>query len=88
MKKVILSIVKTAISIPDPLFNAAERVSRRLGISRSRFYAMAIEKVLELDGRRGITQALNAIYSKRSSRLDRKLAKMQSSSIVSKDEQW
>ena len=80
--------MKTAISIPDRLFDAAERVSRRLGISRSRFYALAIEKVLESDPRRGIKQALDAVYSKEDSRLDRRLAKMQSASVGAQDEEW
>jgi metal-responsive CopG/Arc/MetJ family transcriptional regulator len=80
--------MKTAISIPDSLFAAAERLSSRLGISRSRFYAMAIEKVLETDSRRGIKQALDAVYSQENSRLDPKLAKMQSASVFTHDEQW
>jgi metal-responsive CopG/Arc/MetJ family transcriptional regulator len=88
IKKVILVQMKTAISIPDRLFDAAERVSRRLGISRSRFYALAIEKVLEIDARRGIKQALDSIYSKENSRLDRRLAKMQSISVGTQDEEW
>jgi metal-responsive CopG/Arc/MetJ family transcriptional regulator len=80
--------MKTAISIPDRLFDAAERVSHRLGMSRSRFYALAIEKVLESDARRGIKQALDAVYSKENSRLDRTLAKMQSASVNTQDEEW
>jgi metal-responsive CopG/Arc/MetJ family transcriptional regulator len=80
--------MKTAVSIPDRLFAAAERVSRRLGLSRSRFYAMAIEKVLESDGRRGIKQALDAIYSQEDSRLDSQLVKMQSASLDVEDEAW
>ncbi|MEM6753148.1 MAG: ChpI protein, partial [Cyanobacteria bacterium P01_C01_bin.38] len=33
--------MKTAISIPDPLFEAAEQFAKRLGLSRSELYAMA-----------------------------------------------
>jgi len=80
--------MKTAISIPDRLFDAAERVSNRLGISRSRFYAMAIEKVLESDARRGVRQALDAVYAQENSRLDPRLAKMQSASLLAQDEKW
>ena len=80
--------MKTAISIPDRLFAAAERLSNRLGISRSRFYAMAIEKVLESDARHGIKQALDAVYSQENSRLDPKLANMQSASVFTHDEKW
>jgi len=34
--------MKTAISIPDPLFDAAEDVADRLGVSRSQLYAKAL----------------------------------------------
>jgi len=80
--------MKTAISIPDRLFAAAERVSNRLGISRSRFYAMAIAKVLESDARRGVKEALDAIYSQEDSRVDPKLAKMQGLSVFARDQKW
>lgn len=36
---VILRAMKTAISIPDPIFEAAEGFARRLGMSRSELYA-------------------------------------------------
>lgn len=35
--------MKTAISLPDPLFREADEVARRLGISRSQLYARALE---------------------------------------------
>jgi len=35
--------MKTAISLPDELFKAAEFPARRLGVSRSRLYATALE---------------------------------------------
>lgn len=34
--------MKTAISLPDELFNAAEDVAERLALSRSQLYARAI----------------------------------------------
>lgn len=34
--------MKTAISLPDELFNAAEDVAERLSLSRSQLYARAI----------------------------------------------
>ena len=33
--------MKTAISLPDPLFRSAERAAHRLRMSRSRFFAAA-----------------------------------------------
>lgn len=38
--------VKTAVSIPDQLFADAEAVARRLGVSRSKLYAWALEQFL------------------------------------------
>ncbi|MCL4434857.1 MAG: ChpI protein [Actinobacteria bacterium] len=35
-------VIKTAVSIPDDLFNRAERVARSAGCSRSQFYANAL----------------------------------------------
>lgn len=38
--------MKTAISIPDPLFERAERQAAALGVSRSEFYSSAVERYL------------------------------------------
>ena len=38
--------VKTAVSLPDQLFADAESAARRLGISRSKLYARALEQFL------------------------------------------
>jgi hypothetical protein len=38
--------VKTAVSIPDQLFADAESAARRLGLSRSKLYARALEQFL------------------------------------------
>ncbi len=61
--KVILLLMKTAISIPDEVFEAAERAAKKLGVSRSEFYANAVRDFVERYGRDGITEALNEIYS-------------------------
>lgn len=62
--------MKTAISIPDPLFDAAERVSKRLGISRSRLYAEALKRFLESERGKRVRDALDAVYANESSELD------------------
>jgi metal-responsive CopG/Arc/MetJ family transcriptional regulator len=38
--------VRTVISIPDDVFRAAERVAKRLGISRSELYTRALRRLL------------------------------------------
>ena len=78
--------MKTAISIPDPLFAAAERASRRLGISRSQLYSKAVQAYLEAKRSQGIKEVLDAVYSAEDSRIDPVLAAMQAASI--KPEEW
>ena len=39
--------MKTAISIPDPLFKEAERLTKRLRIPRSQLYARALEDYIQ-----------------------------------------
>ena len=62
--------MKTAISIPDHLFNAAERAAKRQKISRSRFYAMAVAAYLKAQREKGIKEALDAVYGSEPSEPD------------------
>jgi metal-responsive CopG/Arc/MetJ family transcriptional regulator len=39
--------MKTAISIPDLLFDEAEKLAQRLGMSRSELYAKALAAYIE-----------------------------------------
>lgn len=80
--------MKTAVSIPDPVFNAAEQVSKRLGVSRSRLYTMAIERMVNRERSRDVREALDAVYAKADSRLDRALAAMQFASLAGEEEDW
>ena len=63
--------MKTAVSIPDPLFDAAEKMAGRLGISRSRLYAHAIERFVKSYRKKGITEAPPSTPDSGSSRLHR-----------------
>jgi metal-responsive CopG/Arc/MetJ family transcriptional regulator len=54
--------MKTAISIPDPVFEAAERLAERLGKSRSQLYTEAIGQYIKQHRSEGVTERLNAIY--------------------------
>jgi hypothetical protein len=58
---VILSGMKTAISIPDPVFEAAERLARRLGKSRSQLYSEAVAQYLEQHPSDAVTERLNDV---------------------------
>ena len=56
--------MKTAISIPDELFQHAEKAAKQLGIPRSRLFVVALEEYFENHGRDNITEKLNKIYLK------------------------
>ncbi len=56
--------MKTAISLPDPLFESAEAMAAKLGISRSQLYATAIREFVQAQKRSGITESLNRVYEK------------------------
>jgi len=74
--------MKTAISIPDPLFEAADQMAKRLGVSRSEFFQRAAQEFLREHREAGVTEALNAVYSgKNSGRLDPVLKQLQLASL-------
>jgi predicted transcriptional regulator len=56
--------MKTAISIPDPVFEAAEKLARQLKISRSELYATALAAYLERERADDVTRRLNEVYAK------------------------
>ncbi|HEY8022346.1 MAG TPA: hypothetical protein VIH93_14675 [Thermoanaerobaculia bacterium] len=69
--------MKTAISIPDPIFEAAEDLAKKMGISRSELYAKAVDGFVQTRRGEEITAALNRLYAEESSELDPVLAKLQ-----------
>lgn len=78
--------MKTAVSIPDPIFKAAERVAKRLGISRSQLYARAVGEFVEAHVEERITHDLDAIYAEEESGLDEVLERLQAGSLPR--EEW
>lgn len=54
--------MKTAISIPDPIFQAAEDMAHNLGVSRSELFSTAIAEHLENNKYHNVTDSLNKIY--------------------------
>jgi len=80
---VILDSMKTAISIPNGVFEAAERLSKRLGMSRSELYATAVAAFAERHRATGIRERLDAVYelAAETARLESVLSKAQSDSV-------
>lgn len=55
--------MKTAVSIPDPLFEAAERLAKSQGKSRSQLYAEALKSYLERHSDEAITRRIDEIVA-------------------------
>ena len=56
--------MKTAVSIPDDLFEQAERAAKETGRTRSGLYAEALRRFLRTMPDEEITARLNAVYAR------------------------
>ncbi len=76
--------MKTAISIPDPIFQSAEKLAKRLGVSRSQLYAQAVDALIEKHRYSGVTEQLDAVYTTDPdlSRLDCDIEELQAASLT------
>jgi len=54
--------MKTAVSIPDRIFEDAERLADERGVSRSELYARAVAEYVDKQRSVGVTERLNAVY--------------------------
>jgi len=55
--------MKTTVSIPDDVFRAAERHTRRVGKSRSQLYAEALSEYLARHAPDEVTEAMNQVVA-------------------------
>ncbi|NUM53566.1 MAG: ribbon-helix-helix protein, CopG family [Candidatus Hydrogenedentes bacterium] len=53
--------MKTAVSLPDDLFENAERLSKTLGVSRSELYRRALSRYIEQYDEQALIDAINAV---------------------------
>jgi len=58
--------MKTAISLPDRLYKAAEKTAKSLGLPRSQLFAKALQEFIDRHEAEDITAALNRLYSNES----------------------
>jgi metal-responsive CopG/Arc/MetJ family transcriptional regulator len=77
--------MKTAISIPNHIFEKAEKLSKRLKMSRSELYSKAVNKFIEENKATDITKILNEVYKDNNSSVDKALYKMQLSGLDKED---
>ena len=73
--------MKTAISIPDSVFEAADALAERLGISRSELYSNAVKALVEEHRDKGVTERLNRFFSEHPAELDPVLTLMQEATL-------
>lgn len=85
---VILHQVKTAVSIPDRIFEEAERLAKERGLSRSELYARAVAEYVKHQRHAGVREQLDAVYeaAPETSALDPLIDRLQAASLPK--EEW
>lgn len=78
--------MKTAISLPDDLFSAADSLAGRLGVSRSELYATALAEFVAKHTESEITARLDQLYATEPSGLETGFRRAQRQSLSS--ESW
>ena len=73
--------MKTAISLPNDVFESADELARRLGVSRSELYATAVAEYLAKFRSEDITARLNEVYADQDSGLSPEIRRAQAKSI-------
>jgi hypothetical protein len=71
--------MKTAVSIDNKIFEAAEKAAKELGLSRSSLYSRAIEEFVQNHLTDIITQKYNEVYKDR--KLDEELDRLASDTL-------
>ena len=69
--------MKTAISLPDPLFKRAEAVAHHLHVTRSELYARALERFLRDHDEAAVRAALDDVYGDEAAELPAGAARAQ-----------
>ncbi len=78
--------MKSDISIPNPVFHAAQNLAKKMGVSLSELYTAAFNAYVSEHETENITDVLDRVYADEPSTLEPELVKMQ---VVSLDgEQW
>ena len=75
--------MKSAISLPDELFESADALAQRLRLSRSELYATAVAEYLAKHRDEDITGRLNDVFANKPSGIDPALRSSQARSVSS-----
>lgn len=74
--------MKTAISIPDDVFESADALAEEMGVSRSELYATAVAEYLAKFNSQEITQRLNDVHRDGDAGLPEPLRRAQAQSLT------
>jgi len=74
--------MKTAISVPDDVFDDAERLAATLGLSRSELYAKAVRDYLAKHAHQDVTAQLNELYAQETSHVASDVERAQARSVA------
>ena len=78
--------MKSDISIPNPVYRAAENLAKKMGVSLSELYTAALNAYVAEHQKENITEALDQVYAGEPSSLEPELIKMQVVSL--EGEEW
>jgi metal-responsive CopG/Arc/MetJ family transcriptional regulator len=77
--------MKTAISIPDELFESADELAEEMGVSRSQLYATAVAEYVAKYRTGDVTARLNEVYYEEPSGVERAFRTAQARSLGSSE---
>ncbi len=77
--------MKTAISIPDKVFDSADSLAKKMKLSRSQLYAKAIEEFVAEHARMSVREKLDQVYATEPSKLDPVVSDAQAAAIGRED---
>jgi metal-responsive CopG/Arc/MetJ family transcriptional regulator len=77
--------MKTAISLPDDVFKKAERLAKRLKLSRSELYRKALAEYMRQHAQERLTERLDEVYAREPSAPDGTLQDIQQASLRHED---
>ena len=73
--------MKTAISVPDDVFELSERLAKKLKVSRSRIFAMGVKKLAEEHDDEALINRINAVCDEVDTSLDPAIRQYQSRNL-------
>lgn len=78
--------MKTAISVPDDVFELSERLAKKLKVSRSKIFAMGVKKLAEEHDEEELIANINKVCEKVDTSVDPILFKLAMMSVPK--EEW